>query len=114
MLKPEMHYADELDGGYTKFISVGLSTECGYRSDNQNMTIVEITGFEQPVIAENISDGEGYGFRIKIMGDWEAYNFMKAIRDTRRLYKLARRENKAIANGHKVIGAPRKEVTDNE
>lgn len=84
--------------GYLEDISVSVDTDCGGDPSNSNQTILEISGFHQFIHAEDFSAPDGtYGVRVHIVGDWESDDFMRALKDARRLFKLTRAENKELA-----------------
>lgn len=84
--------------GYLEDISVSVVTDCGGDPSNSNQTIIEISGFEQIIHAEDFSTPDGtHGVRVRIVGDFESDDFMRALKDARKLFKLACAENRKLA-----------------
>lgn len=92
-MKSTVTSSDPIAKGYIFFHDIDVTTECGGGASDSNQTRIVLNGFPQPVVAESFTDVNGYGIRINITGDWEAEDFMRALKDVRRFFKQAKRVN---------------------
>ena len=90
------NYNDVRRDLYIGNVSVDVITHCGGQAWDGNRTYIKLRGFEQPVTAKNVSDANGHGLDIEIVGDWESHDFMLAMKEVRRLFKHETRINHMI------------------